>query len=165
MSHHSVLALVKFAIASVIDARDLLNWAGWSMTESLIEGINLLAVDFFAFDRHFFKIFFQSCAQLFFLIQLPAIRAYTTFVEANTTKTVSAFWAVSTVDCNWFADLTGQFVDTALVIWDDCGRFGVQRNLIVGEGLNYIAHTYSLHGVYFKLLLELFNHLLLFNNN
>ena len=167
MCHHSILTLVKFAIAAVIDARYRLNWAVLSMNESLMKGINLLAVDFFAFDRHVFKNFFQNSGQLFFLIYLPAVgpRAYTTFIDANATKNVQAFWAGSTVDSNWFADLTSQFVDTALVIWDDCGRFGVERNFIVGEGLNYIAHTYSLHGVYFKLRLELFNHLLLLNNN
>ena len=63
------------------------------MTESLFEGINLLAVDFFAFDRHFFKNSNKHFVLLFFLISLPAvdIRAYTTFINANATKNVIAF--------------------------------------------------------------------------
>ena len=63
------------------------------MLESLFEGINLLAVDFFAFDRHIFKNFYKLSAQLSFLIYLPAvdIRAYTTFIGANATKDVKTF--------------------------------------------------------------------------
>ena len=72
------------------------------MIASLNEGINLLAVDFFAFDRHFFENFNKHSVLLSFLISLPAvdIRAYTTFIDANATKNVIAFKAVSTVDRN-----------------------------------------------------------------
>ena len=63
------------------------------MIASLNEGINLLAVDFFAFDRHVFKNVNKLFGQLFLLIYLPAvdIRAYTTFIGANATKDVKTF--------------------------------------------------------------------------
>ena len=63
------------------------------MTESLTEGVNLLAVDFLAFDRHVCKNVNKLSAQLSFLIYLPAvdIRAYTTFIDANATKDAQTF--------------------------------------------------------------------------